>query len=192
MNILRYIYHFILLVIYIPIWPLCIIGYYRHKEFVESDLRRINPQGGLQNLIKVLLRNKPFRNVFFYRIGTLGKIISLYMHPLSSLYITTNIIGKGLIVVHGDSTYINAEKIGDNCYVNQNVTIGVIGNNKPVLGDNVRVATGAIVIGGITIGNNVVIAAGAVVVKDVPDNCMVAGNPSCIRKLNGKSVNIKL
>ena len=35
----------------------------------------------------------------------------------------------------------------------------------------------------ITIGDNVVIAAGAVVVKNVPDNCMVAGNPAHIKKL---------
>ena len=91
-------------------------------------------------------------------------------------------IGKGLIVVHGDSTFINAKEIGKRCYVNQNVTIG----------NNVRIATGAIVLGNITIGNNVIIAAGAVVVKDVPDNCMLAGNPAFIKKRNGERVNIKL
>lgn len=101
-------------------------------------------------------------------------------------------IGKGLIVVHGDSTYINANEIGERCYVNQCVTIGVIGTKKPTLGNNVRVATGAIVLGDITIGDNVTIAAGAVVVKNVPSNCMVAGNPAVIKKLNGEKVNIKL
>lgn len=143
-------------------------------------------------MIVTLLHNKTFRNVFFFRIGTLGKIVKLYMHELESLHIMTSKIGKGLIVVHGDSTYINAAEIGERCYVNQNVTIGVIGDKKPKIGNNVRIATGAIVLGGITIGNNVVIAAGAVVVKDVPDNCMVAGNPAYIRKLNGEKVNIKL
>lgn len=101
-------------------------------------------------------------------------------------------IGKGLIVVHGDSTFINAKEIGKRCYVNQNVTIGVIGDKKPTIGNNVRIATGAIVLGNITIGNNVIIAAGAVVVKDVPDNCMLAGNPAFIKKRNGERVNIKL
>lgn len=39
------------------------------------------------------------------------------------------------------------------------------------------------VLGGITIGNNVVVAPNAVVVKDVPDNCVVAGVPAkVIRK----------
>lgn len=41
------------------------------------------------------------------------------------------------------------------------------------------------IIGGVHIGNNVSICAGAVVVKDVPDNCIAAGNPAkVIRYLN--------
>lgn len=32
--------------------------------------------------------------------------------------------------------------------------------------------------GGISIGNNVDIGAGSVVLKDVPSNCVVAGNPA--------------
>lgn len=43
----------------------------------------------------------------------------------------------------------------------------------------------AVVIGNITIGNNVIIGAGAVVTKNVPDNCIVVGNPSYILKENG-------
>lgn len=39
-----------------------------------------------------------------------------------------------------------------------------------------------VILGDITIGNNVVVAAGSVVVKDVPDNCMVAGNPAVVKK----------
>ena len=38
------------------------------------------------------------------------------------------------------------------------------------------------IIGPVHIGNNVTVAAGAVVVKDVPDNCMVAGVPAKIIK----------
>lgn len=148
--------------------------------------------GGGKNLILTLLQNKTFRNVFFFRIGVLGRVIKLFMHEQESLHIMTKTIGKGLIVVHGDSTFINAKEIGERCYVNQNVTIGVIGDKKPIIGNNVRVATGAIVLGDISIGDNVVIAAGAVVVKNVPDNCMVAGNPAYIKKLNGRRVNIKL
>jgi serine O-acetyltransferase len=41
----------------------------------------------------------------------------------------------------------------------------------------VKILTAATIVGGVTIGNNVTIGAGAVVVKDVPDNCLVVGNP---------------
>lgn len=38
------------------------------------------------------------------------------------------------------------------------------------------------IIPGVKIGNNVVVGAGAVVTKDVPDNCVVVGNPARILK----------
>lgn len=68
----------------------------------------------------------------------------------------------------------------------------MVGDKRPVIGKNVRVATGAIVIGDVRIGDNVVIGAGAVVVKDVPDNCVVVGNPARIVKKDGIKVDIKL
>ncbi len=69
-------------------------------------------------------------------------------------------IGQGLVVVHGGSTFINCKSMGENCYVNQNVAIGVVGVKSSVIGDNVRIVIGAIVIGGVNIGDNVTIAAG--------------------------------
>lgn len=36
------------------------------------------------------------------------------------------------------------------------------------------------IVGKVHIGNNVIVGAGSVVVKDVPDNCIVAGNPAKI------------
>ena len=188
---MHYIDLFVRFLFFLPVWPLCLMGYYQNRDIVDADLKGITPPG-YKNLIITLLRNKAFRNVFYFRIGTLGRIAKLYMREQDSLHIMTRKIGKGLIVVHGDSTYINAAEIGERCYVNQNVKIGVIGDKKPIIGNNVRIATGAIVLGGITIGDNVVIAAGAVVVKNVPDNCMVAGNPAYIRRMNGEKVNIKL
>ena len=54
---------------------------------------------------------------------------------------------------------------------------------KPiVIGRNVWIATGAIVLGGVTIGENSVVAAGSVVTRDAPANCLVAGNPARARR----------
>jgi acetyltransferase-like isoleucine patch superfamily enzyme len=50
---------------------------------------------------------------------------------------------------------------------------------EPVeIGDDVFLGAGAIVLPGVKIGNKVVIGAGSIVTKDVPDNCVVAGNPA--------------
>ncbi|WP_426113427.1 sugar O-acetyltransferase [Massilia sp. PWRC2] len=49
-----------------------------------------------------------------------------------------------------------------------------------VIGDNVWLGGGAIVLAGVTIGENSVVGAGAVVTRDVPANVVVAGNPARI------------
>jgi acetyltransferase-like isoleucine patch superfamily enzyme len=47
-----------------------------------------------------------------------------------------------------------------------------------VVGDNVFIGYGAILLPNVHVGNNVVIGAGAIVTKDVPDNVVVAGIPA--------------
>jgi maltose O-acetyltransferase len=49
---------------------------------------------------------------------------------------------------------------------------------KPIkVGNDVWIGGNVSVIGGVTIGDNVVIGAGSVVIKDIPSNCVAAGNP---------------
>lgn len=74
--------------------------------------------------------------------------------------------------------------IGENCWIYQNVTIGEVNKQAPVIGDNCLIGAGAIVIGGIKIGNNVKIGAGAVVNGDVPDGCTVVAQP--MRVIEGR------
>jgi acetyltransferase-like isoleucine patch superfamily enzyme len=59
---------------------------------------------------------------------------------------------------------------------------------KPItIENNVWIAAGVTVIGGVTIGENSVVAAGSVVTKDVPANTLVAGNPAkIIRSIEGE------
>ena len=51
-----------------------------------------------------------------------------------------------------------------------------------VIQDNVWVGRNSIICKGVTIGKNSIVAAGSVVTKDVPDNCIVAGNPAKVVK----------
>ena len=105
------------------------------------------------------------------------------------------ILAQNPIFTHIIGIVINKNvKIGKNCIIRQNVTIGngkfYASTNRqyPVLGNNVNIGAGAIIIGGITIGNDVTIGAGSIVVKDVPDGATVAGNPAKIIRQGSKPV----
>lgn len=49
---------------------------------------------------------------------------------------------------------------------------------KVVIGNNVWIGSGAVILPGVTIGENAIIGAGSVVTKNVPDNQTFAGNPA--------------
>lgn len=46
-----------------------------------------------------------------------------------------------------------------------------------IIGNNVWIGGGAIIMPGVTVGNNVVIGAGSIVTKDIPDDVIAYGNP---------------
>lgn len=50
------------------------------------------------------------------------------------------------------------------------------------IGENCLIGIGAMIMPGVKIGDQVIVGAGAVVTKDVPSNCIVAGNPAKIIK----------
>jgi acetyltransferase-like isoleucine patch superfamily enzyme len=62
------------------------------------------------------------------------------------------------------------------------------GVSKPiVMGSNVWIGAGAMVLKGVRVGENSVVAAGAVVAQNVPDNAVVFGNPArVVWRLRGR------
>ena len=53
-----------------------------------------------------------------------------------------------------------------------------------IIGDNVWIGGGAILLPGVTIGSNTVIGAGSVVTKDIPSNVVALGNPCRVIRKN--------
>ena len=57
-----------------------------------------------------------------------------------------------------------------------------VAKKEIMIGDNVWIGWGAIILKGVTIGDNAIIAAGSVVISDIPANCLAAGNPATVKK----------
>lgn len=123
---------------------------------------------------------KEFRSVVYHRLRWRKYPWVWILRGQDNLSLACREIGPGLIVQHGYSTFVVAESIGRNFHVNQCVNIVWNGDKRPVIGDDVTVCTGAIIVGGVKIGDNVTIGAGAIVVKDVPSNSIAVGNPARI------------
>jgi serine O-acetyltransferase len=127
--------------------------------------------------------SRAFRSVAYYRAsGPREKLAAMILRrffpglPTIELHDTPT-IGPGLVIMHGQATVVHAARIGEDCTIYQQVTVGVGRGGFPVIGDRVDLCAGAIVIGGVTIGDDAIIGAGAVITNDVPDRAIVVGSP---------------
>ena len=99
-------------------------------------------------------------------------------------------IGDGLYIGHYGSIILAPEcRIGHNCSLAQNVTIGVAGNGDgrgaPVVGNRVFIGAHSVLVGRITIGDDAVVCAGSVVTRSVPARAVVMGNPARVVSYDG-------
>lgn len=136
---------------------------------------------------QILLRKyEYYNNCKSNKFNRLLKIYYRYnFHKMSiklNFSIPINVFCAGLSIAHYGTIVVNSNaRIGENCRIQENVTIGATsGNTKaPTIGNNVFIGTGAKVIGDIKIGNGVVIGAGAVVTKSfIENNITIAGVPA--------------
>ena len=105
--------------------------------------------------------------------------------------------GKNITI--GKNVFINAcccfqdqggITLGDGALIGHRVVLATINHGflpeersscRPapiVIGRNVWIGSGAVVLPGVTIGENAIVAAGAVVTRDVEAGCIVAGTPA--------------
>lgn len=107
------------------------------------------------------------RVTFFYPAKTIVDI----QHPWMISIGNDVQITKGVIILtHGFDWSVAKNKFNH-----------LLGNSAPVtIGNNVFIGVNSIILPGVTIGNNVIIGAGSIVSKDIPNDCVVAGNPAKI------------
>ena len=102
-------------------------------------------------------------------------------------------IGRRLVIDHGTGIVIGeTTEIGDDVLIYQGVTLGGTGKDTgkrhPTIGNNVMISAGAKVLGPFKIGDNSRVAAGAVVLEEVPPNSTVVGVPARVVRQDGKRV----
>lgn len=138
------------------------------------------------NAISLMSLLPEFRFLLYYRyrIYEFNPIRLIYPPQLMSMSCPD--VGEGLVIQHGFGTRIGCSKMGKNCQVWQGVTIGKarsgVKEQRPIVGNNVKIYANSLVLGGITIGDNAIIGAASVVLESVPPNCTVVGNPARIVK----------
>jgi len=104
--------------------------------------------------------------------------------------IPCNVFGPGLSIAHRGTIVVHSDsKIGENCRIHHGVTIGsgrLIPNDSPLIGNNVFIGAGAIIVGAITIADGVAIGANSYVDKSILEpNITIAGCPA--KKISNKS-----
>ncbi|TKB23959.1 serine acetyltransferase [Desulfopila sp. IMCC35006] len=143
---------------------------YRYNRYVRRNIKNI------------ILRK------FF---SVIGVFLFKMMEILYGIHIEPEIdIGPGFYIGHFGNIILGGDtKIGKNCNISQEVTVGYAGRgNKwglPVIGDYVYIGPGAKIFGKIVIGNHVAIGANAVVTKDLPDMAVAVGVPAKIISFQG-------
>ena len=176
------------------------------KKFFEHIFQDNNRyfKKNVFNIIRFFLLSPGYRTVVLYRISSFFANNCILVLPEIFYNLNTIVSGNeinpwceiksGLKIAHSPGIIIgNGVKIGYNCTIFQNTTLGAKSlsynemykneiNRYPHLGNDIVIYANSMIVGPITVGNNVTIAAYSFVVEDVPDNVMIGGIPSKIIK----------
>ncbi len=181
--------------------------------FLPNDgARNLNPEGiGFWALVAEDYRtndrdllSQGFWALFWHRFGNwrMSVRMKLLRMPLTILYMVmykacqwfggimlpyTVRVGRRVRLDHFGGMVLVAQTIGNDVIIRQNTTFGIAGlddlNGRPVIGNDVEIGAGAVIVGSIHIGDNAIIGANAVVTRTVPTGAISGGIPAKVIRM---------
>lgn len=154
---------------------------------VRKDLRAHSHRSGIAALIGALLFSPGFVLIFSHRVAVFlykkrwGKFFGRLLWRGNVLFSGCHLglrssIGAGVLMPHPVGIVIgDGVEIGDNAVIYQSVTIGAASFSKdeyPVIGENVIIYPGSVVVGRVKVGDGAVIGANSFVRSDVPSHAI--------------------
>ena len=171
-------------------------------QLLRRDIERLmGPEQSLRKFLRLLLSYRLLPVILLRGAQTLRRsriplfpdVLSMLNFVLFGLEVAKQCeIGGGLLIAHPQGVILGAERIGENVTVFSGVTLGARGlgvpfrgEERPVIGSNVTIGTGAKILGRVRIGDGAIIGANAVVIHDVPAGAVAAGVPAVVRSKAG-------
>lgn len=166
-------------------------SYNDYKRFLESDKRALGKKSIFPMPVgdEIWIFQRLMRKIEYIQ-NSKRKILLPYLYLLKYRYrlmsirlgftIPINVFDEGLSIAHiGNIVINNMAGIGKNCRIHVGVNIGEYKGKAPLIGDNVYIAPGVKIFGGIQIANNVKIGANAVVNKSFSkEGATIVGIPA--------------
>ncbi|HEY7865343.1 MAG TPA: hypothetical protein VIC51_05020 [Psychromonas sp.] len=182
---------------------------YKYKKMI-SDIRQDLAKYAEQyqhnsskpaNMLSVLIHSPAFYVVASYRIlywlkmsqersgSHILKILFLGLRIITNAYSMLVVkiqithwpeIGPGLYLSNKGGIIIGPKRIGANCVIHHNVTIGVNRTrDHPEIGDNFWIGHNSVICGQV-IKDNVIVMPNTIVGKNIPEGVVIKGNPGKI------------
>ena len=176
----------------------------RRFALVRRDLDRyfkLDSRDGSPRLLErltLVLGTPGLQAVLVYRLGSwIRRAVRprLLRYPLKAIYVVLHRlcivlwgihidvnaqIGGGLYIGHFGGVLIGPVRMGVDCGIAHNVTIGRRADGLPgvpTLGDRVWVGTGSVIFGNLTLGDGVTIGPLTMVARNLAPRTLVLGNP---------------
>lgn len=174
---------------HLPWWRHIYLDFRRYRVTADAALRTIFLTQGfwassVYRMSRALARRAPAMQWLAAIAQKLAEIVTGISIPARCE------IGDGLYIGHYGSIILAPEaRIGHNCSLAQNVTIGVAGGGDdrgaPTIGNRVFIGAHSVIVGRITVGDDAVVCAGSVVSRAVPARAVVMGNPARVVSYDG-------